>query len=71
MEKSFFTTGQFAKLCKTTKETLRHYNNIGLLIPEAKSENGYKQYSFGQMFQFFYIETLKDAGCSLQVIKES
>ena len=29
MEKSFFTTGQFAKLCKTTKETLRHYNNIG------------------------------------------
>ena len=71
MEKSFFTTGQFAKLCKTTKETLRHYNNIGLLIPEAKSENGYKHYSFGQMFQFFYIETLKDAGCSLQVIKDS
>ena len=34
MEKSFFTTGQFAKLCKNTKETLRHYNNIGLLIAD-------------------------------------
>lgn len=71
MEKSFFTTGQFAKLCKTTKETLRHYNNIGLLKPEVTGENGYKYYSFGQMFQLNYIETLKDAGCSLQVIKDS
>lgn len=71
MEKTLFTTGQFAKLCKTTKETLRHYSNIGLLKPETTTENGYKYYSFGQMFQFNYIETLKDAGCSLSVIKDS
>ena len=25
----FFTTGQFAKLCRTTKETLFHYDSLG------------------------------------------
>lgn len=30
---AFFTTGQFAKLCSTTKETLFHYDSLGLLEP--------------------------------------
>ena len=31
--------------CGTTKETLRHYKDIGLLMPVAKAENGYQLYS--------------------------
>lgn len=29
----YFTTGDFAKLCEVTKQTLFHYDNIGLLCP--------------------------------------
>ena len=37
--------GEFAQLCRTTKEALRHYDRIGLLCPAARGENGYKLYS--------------------------
>ena len=32
-QKAWLTSGAFAALCGTTKETLRHYNDIGLLPP--------------------------------------
>ena len=35
-------SGQFAKLCRTTKETLRHYERVGVLRPALQEENGYK-----------------------------
>ena len=41
---AFFTTGQFAKLCSTTKETLFHYDSLGLLKPARVGENGYRYY---------------------------
>ena len=34
----YFTSGEFAKLCGTTKETLRHYDSLGLLCPERRGE---------------------------------
>ena len=33
-----FTTGEFAKLCGVKKQTLFHYDEIGLLIPEQVDE---------------------------------
>ena len=33
MKITYFSSGEFARLCGTTKETLRHYHNIGLLVP--------------------------------------
>ncbi len=31
----YFTTGEFAKLCKVKKQTLFHYDHIGILKPEG------------------------------------
>lgn len=70
MRKSFFTTGQFAKLCETTKETLRHYSNIGLLKPDIKEKNGYQYYSQRQLCDFYLINTLKNTGCKLNTINQ-
>ncbi len=50
---NFFTAGAFATLCNTTKETLRHYSNIGILKPEKIGENGYRYYSPAQFFDFY------------------
>lgn len=68
--KVYFTSGEFAKLCGTTKETLRHYDSIGLLRPECRGANGYGYYAAGQFFDFDLIDTLKEANCSLKEIGE-
>ena len=65
-----FTTGAFAKLCKTTKETLFHYDRMGLLKPRYVSQNGYRHYGIEQFFDFDLITTLKETGSSLQEIRE-
>lgn len=69
MKTSYYTTGQFAKICEITKETLRHYNNIGIMKPEKIEENGYKYYSSHQMHELYTITILRHAGCSLEEIK--
>lgn len=68
--KLYFTTGEFAKLCGTTKETLRHYDSLGLLQPESRGENGYGYYMAWQFFDYDIIYTLKEAGCSLKEIQD-
>lgn len=61
--------GEFARLCGTTKETLRHYRNIGLLVPVAKAKNGYQLYSPLQLSDYLLVSSLQQAGCSLHEIK--
>ena len=43
------TVGQFAKLCLTTRDTLRHYYELGILTPWADPSNGYHYYSASQI----------------------
>lgn len=69
-KKTFFTTGEFASLCKVTKDTLFHYEQIGLLYPEKVEENGYRYYSFDQYFVMDMIGVLKETKTSLNEIKE-
>ena len=56
-----FTTGDFASLCNTTRDTLYHYDEIGLLKPERVEPNGYRLYSLTQFKEF--IEGLSCCGC--------
>lgn len=65
-----FTTGEFAKLCGTTKETLFHYDKMGLLKPQIIGENRYRYYSAKQFYQYDLIDILKLAGCSLAEIRD-
>lgn len=64
-----FTTGQFAKLCGTTKETLFYYDELGILKPVKVAENGYRYYSASQFFDLDLITVLQEAGSSLSKIK--
>lgn len=67
--KRFFTTGEFSDICGVKKQTLYHYDAIGLLKPEHKNDNLYRYYSMQQTEVFFVIEMLKDIGMSLTEIK--
>ncbi len=63
-----YTSGQFATLCHTTKETLRHYDELGLLKPQNVGENGYHYYDSKQFLQFEMICFLKETGMPLREI---
>lgn len=67
---SLFTSGEFAKLCNTTKDTLFHYDEIGVLKPEVILDNGYRYYTLKQIYIFSLIRTLRDCGGSLSEIKD-
>ena len=66
---SLFTTGHFAALCGTTKDTLFHYDRIGLLKPRSVGSNGYRRYTSAQLFDFDLIRVLQQAGSTLEEIK--
>ncbi len=70
MNRNFIPSGAFAKLCSTTKETLRHYKDLGLLIPKYKGENGYQYYDAEQFYDYYAIAIFKKTGTSLCKIKE-
>lgn len=69
MKKIYFKTAEFARLCGTTKETLRHYDEIDLLKPRYVGENKYRYYETSQFETFYLIAGLKDIGFSLDYIK--
>ena len=64
------TTGQFASLCGTTKETLFHYDRIGILKPDRVGNNGYLYYTAVQFYDFDLIQTMKYTGSSLEDIRK-
>lgn len=69
--KLFFKTAEFAKLCLTTKHTLIHYDEIGLLKPDKISENKYRYYSIAQFDEYNTISELRTMGIPLKEIKET
>ncbi len=66
----YFTTGEFAEAMGTTKDTLFHYDRIGLFSPEYLGENGYRYYSYRQFGMFSDIQILKGLGMELNEIKD-
>lgn len=68
-ESRYLRSGQFAALCRTTKETLRHYRAIGLIEPVFVSDSGYAYYSPLQLGDFMLVAALQRAGSSLADIR--
>lgn len=63
--------GDFSKLSRISIRMLRHYNEIGLLIPEDIDEfTGYRYYSEAQLPLANRINALKDMGFSLSTIEK-
>ena len=66
-----FKIGEFSKLCQVTVKTLRHYEEIGLLVPiEVDEWTGYRYYDISQLRRMNRIVYLKQLGLSLEEIAE-
>ncbi|SHI52073.1 DNA-binding transcriptional regulator, MerR family [Dethiosulfatibacter aminovorans DSM 17477] len=63
--------GEMAKVNKVTIQTLRHYDNIGLLKPSMVDEDtGYRYYHINQSAKLDLINYMKLLGMSLDQIKK-
>ena len=66
-----FKIGEFSKLSHTSVRMLRHYDQLGLLVPEKVGfDSGYRYYSATQLQKVNKINKLKELGFSLSLIKE-
>lgn len=66
-----FKIGEMAKINKVTIQTLRHYDNIGLLKPSMVDEDtGYRYYHINQSAKLDLINYMKLLGMSLDQIKK-
>ncbi|MGL5543896.1 MAG: MerR family transcriptional regulator [Cetobacterium sp.] len=69
--KNRYKISELAKIGDVSKQTLIFYHKKGILIPEyIDSTNGYRFYSNSQIWDLFFIITLKEAGFSLEEVKE-
>ncbi|MEG0375972.1 MAG: MerR family transcriptional regulator [Raoultibacter sp.] len=66
-----FYIGSFSKMGKTTVKTLHYYDRIGLLRPEAVDRStGYRLYTTRQLVELHRIQSLRQAGLSIEEITE-
>ena len=64
------TIGAFARLGGVSVRTLRHYEAVGVLLPEATDPTtGYRYYRVAQLARLHRIQALKDLGLSLQQLQ--
>lgn len=68
---TFLQIGDLARLGGVSVRMLRHYHEIGLLVPERVDDvSGYRWYEDGQLAALHKIVTLKDLGLSLSEIDD-
>ena len=65
-----YLRGQLANAARLNKETLRYYENNGLIPPAQRDSNGYRSYPAETLVLLEFISVAKAAGFTLKEIKE-
>ncbi|MDP3176728.1 MAG: MerR family transcriptional regulator, partial [Spirochaetaceae bacterium] len=61
--------GEFCERLGIGRETVRHYERLGLLSPARRAGNGYRDFSEGELHRIAFIRRMKAAGFSLGEIE--
>ncbi len=70
MKEYTISAGEFARICGTTRDTLRYYDKHRVLMPWKNPENGYHYYSYAQIGTFYFISTLRSVHFSIKEIRD-
>lgn len=66
----FYRIGEFARICQVTRQTLRHWDSIGLLRPaHINKSNLYRYYTIAQIVDVNRIMALQTIGLTLNEIQ--
>ncbi|WP_188890645.1 MerR family transcriptional regulator [Paenibacillus radicis (ex Gao et al. 2016)] len=63
--------GQVAKLANVHAETLRYYEELGLIAPPLRSDSGYRLYTEEVLEQLVLIQNAKSCGFTLKEIQKA
>ena len=66
---NMFLISDVARKLGLTLKALRHYEKIGLVVPERSAESGYRQYSDADVRKLQRVQMLQSLGLSLRQIK--
>lgn len=64
------TTGDMARMSASTLRTVRFYEQEGLIEPQKRSQGGHRLFTRSQLHRLQLALDLREAGVSLQGIKE-
>jgi Cu(I)-responsive transcriptional regulator len=62
--------GELASATATKVETVRYYEQIGLLPPPARTAANYRSYGSDHLARLSFIRRARDLGFSLQAVRE-
>ncbi|NNH24274.1 MerR family transcriptional regulator [Pseudokineococcus marinus] len=62
--------GRVAEITGLSLHTLRHYDEVDLLRPSARSEGGFRLYTAGDVDRLLVIRRMKPLGFSLEQMRE-
>ena len=65
-----FQVGEIAEQTGLTIRTLHHYEEIGLLVPTARTDAGYRLYNMQSIERLTQIQLLRQVGVKLKNIGE-
>lgn len=68
-DKSHMQINKFSFLTGIKRENLRYYDQIGLLSPEFRGENGYRYYTRNQLTTAYLIISLREIGIGIEEIR--
>lgn len=66
----WLTTGEMARLSGTTLRTVRFYESEGLITSRVREDGSHRKFPERELAKLQLISDLRDAGLSLQEIKE-
>ncbi|MGO1737155.1 MAG: MerR family transcriptional regulator [Leucobacter sp.] len=62
--------GEFAERAELSLRTIRHYDEIGLLVPSGRSEGGFRLYTEEDLARLLLIRRMKPLGYSLDQMSD-
>lgn len=69
-DQQLMTISRFAKVVGSTRRTLLFYDQKGLFKPIKTMDNGYRYYTYSQIYQINFILGLRELGLSVEEIKD-
>ena len=63
--KSYYRSGELARLAGVSTDTLRHYERLGLIAKPRRSSNGYREYSVDTLDRVRVIQSAVGLGFTL------
>lgn len=69
-EEKTMRIGEVTERTELSFRTLRHYDEIGLVVPSARTDGGFRLYTEGDVARILIIRRMKPLGYSLEEMRE-